>query len=972
MRKMTLLAAAACLLFAAGARLTAQTTAEDLFQEAERRLAAEDYPLALNLYRRIEDQHPTGRFALEARYKRGIVLYKMGRYTEALEVFAPLSRRRTGGQFAEPSVFWAGMCSYQLGDYAEAASRFAGYLAGSRQRYREKGLLYRGLALGRSGEVEGALDILDRVYAEPHRAGDETEGFLFYCSLLLQEEMHRELLDVVRTGEPAIENESARRQLTLFEAEALWGFGRRDRAEELYRGLLDADTAIAAAAVQRLFVYYLEAEMNERLEDLVVTAETRLSDEPEVLAKLWTRLGIRYFDEGQYDLASSYFLRAWLTREESETPEAVPVYLAEIFLEQNKASRAEEVLTTFIRDNPGRSEQSLIKLGQVYIAEERWQDAESRFLEVLEKDLTEGVEGEMRYQLAYIRWKLGDFDDALAALEKILGTTVSEQLAAKALRLRSMVLYGREMYTEAEDTLEDYLDFRPGDVEATLDLMKIYFIKGDYRKVIDGVQTLYERFPDLEETNPKQELLARYLLGIAGIPGREYTRAIDILEGIDENAAKEIPEIFPSVLFYRGWAYYRLGRYDEALGYFDRLITEYSDHELAGRSVYFAGWCDYTLQRYDSAAERFRWFFRDTASRDLREKGIFMLGKSLYNDLDFEEAALIFQKLFIDFPDSPLADDSLFEYADSLFRLGDVEESLDSYERLYSSYPNSTLAEEAMYRRGEILYSEGRYIPARDAFYEYRTSFPRGDLADAALYWGGMAYSRTDEPYGALLLWERLINSFPDSTFRPDAIAESAALYERTGDYRKAMDLYNLLLAAYPVEAESVGARRELNELEHLLSGKTEREAELAAIVGSEGGAETGRGREAMLELSRIYIYKDRSRAEVRRAVDMLERVLGKRAEDPRAAAEARFLMGEYYFRQGDLAAAGKSFLQAATIYPRDRDLLAESIYRAAEMTLLAGNLGEARTLVERLETNFPESQWAVEGRMLLDEGVRR
>ena len=115
---MTLLAAAACLLFAAGARLTAQTTAEDLFQEAERRLAAEDYSLALNLYRRIEDQHPTSRFALEARYKRGIVLYKTGRYTEALEVFAPLSRRRTGGQFAEPSVFWAGMCSYQLGDYA--------------------------------------------------------------------------------------------------------------------------------------------------------------------------------------------------------------------------------------------------------------------------------------------------------------------------------------------------------------------------------------------------------------------------------------------------------------------------------------------------------------------------------------------------------------------------------------------------------------------------------------------------------------------------------------------------------------------------------------------------------------------------------------------------------------------------------------------------------------------------------------
>jgi TolA-binding protein/thioredoxin-like negative regulator of GroEL len=972
MRKITLFMAAVVMMIAVGVEVTAQTTPEDLFQEAERRLAAEDYPLALNLYARIVDQYPTSRFALEARYKKGIVLTKTGRYKEALEVFTPLSRRRTGGQFAEPSVFWAGMCFYELGDYAEAASRFAGYLAGRDRRYREKALLYRGLALGRNGDVDEALEILGRSYDEPGRAGTETEGFLFYCALLLEEEEYEELLRVVRSGEPAIDSREEKLHLSLFEAEALWGLDRRDRAEELYRDLLDADQAAASVAVQRLFVYYLEGGMDEKLENLVVTAESRLSDKPEVLAKLWTRMGIRYFEEGQYDLSSSYFQRAWLTREESKIPEAVPVYLAEIYLAQDKPSRAEEILTAFIEENPDRSEQSMIKLGHVYILAERWKEAESSFLELLGRDLSPAVEGELTYQLAYTRWKLESPAAALESLEDILGATTSESLAAKALRLRSMVLYSEERYPEAEDALEDFLDFRPDDVEATLDLMKIYFLRGEYRRVIDGVQALYETSPDLEEENPRQELLARYLLGIASIPGREYSRAIDILEGIDEAEAREIPDIFPSVLFYRGWAYYRLGRYGEALEYFDRLITEHPTHELTDRSVYFAGWCDYTRERYAPAAERFRWFFRDTAPRDLREKGIFMLGKSLFNDLDFEEAALIFQKLFVDFPDSPLADDALFEYADSLLRLGDVEESINSYERLSRSYPNSSLVEEAMYRRGEILYSEERFIPARDAFYEYRTSFPRGELADAALYWGGMAYSRTDEPYGALLLWERLIDSFPESTFRPDAIAESAALYERTGDYRKAMDLYNLLLASYPAEAESVGARRKLNELEHLLGGKTEREAELAATIGSEGGAATDLGREAMIELSRIYIYKDRSRAEVRRAVDMLERVLDRRSEDPRAAAEAKYLMGEYHFRQGDLAAAGQSFLQAATIYPRDRDLLAESIYRAAEMTLLAGNLGEARTLVERLETNFPDSQWAVEGRMLLREGVRR
>jgi hypothetical protein len=54
-------------------------------------------------------------------------------------------------------------------------------------------------------------------------------------------------------------------------------------------------------------------------------------------------------------------------------------------------------------------------------------------------------------------------------------------------------------------------------------------------------------------------------------------------------------------------------------------------------------------------------------------------------------------------------------------------------------------------------------------------------------------------------------------------------------------------------------------------------------------------------------------------------------------------------------------------LQPSDQDLIAQSLYRAAEMTFLAGSREEARALVSRIEETFPNSQWVQEGKKLLE-----
>ena len=121
-----------------------------------------------------------------------------------------------------------------------------------------------------------------------------------------------------------------------------------------------------------------------------------------------------------------------------------------------------------------------------------------------------------------------------------------------------------------------------------------------------------------------------------------------------------------------------------------------------------------------------------------------------------------------------------------------------------------------------------------------------------------------------------------------------------------------------------------------------------------------------MLELARIYIYK--SGSQQNQAPTLLDELIEREQDDPEIAARAHYLYGEYYYRKNDLQIAAKSFLNAVLLYPEDRDLAAQSLYKAAEMASLAGNRAEARALVERIETLFPSSQWVEAGKKLLGE----
>jgi TolA-binding protein len=218
-----------------------------------------------------------------------------------------------------------------------------------------------------------------------------------------------------------------------------------------------------------------------------------------------------------------------------------------------------------------------------------------------------------------------------------------------------------------------------------------------------------------------------------------------------------------------------------------------------------------------------------------------------------------------------------------------------------------------------------------------------------------------------VLHWERLLEAFPLSPFRPDALRRTAEVYADRGDQRKAIELYRRLSEEYPEEAAVYNAAQRIDELRYALQGLSDREAVLSSIIGAEGGAATAKGREAMIELSRLYIYEGSRRMDL--ALEMLQEVVDR--GEPVTASQAQFLIGEYYYRKSQPVEAAREFLKAGYLNPDDPDQMAAAIFRAAEMMSLAGNMADVRELVGRLEQHFADSQWTEEARKLLPGGRR-
>ncbi len=751
----------------------------------------------------------------------------------------------------------------------------------------------------------------------------------------------------------------------LYRAEALWELGEVVRAEEIYRQLLHAYPQAAATALRRLYIIAQQRRDFSEMESLILQAEKRFAGTPEILTDLWLQIGIETYNRGEIDLSQYFLNKIWQLRETQEVNEAVPIYLAEIYIKKGDLDSAESILLEYRRISGKDTEDVLMRLGSIYLLEGRYGEASVLFARMIRFFPNSLRAGEARYLLAYSQYRFDEYDKALENCAILLEKGKDDSYRGEVLRLKVLVLKKMGNIDASLRALNEYLEEFPEDTSAHVDLVKLYFTAKRYDDVISYSKAFVRNHPEIQKSNSHAFMVFKYLTGLSEISMKAYSDAFTDLSYVTEKAAAstEFNTILPYAIYYRGWAAYRINDFERASKIFSGFLRSYPSHELYPEALFMSAWCYYSLGNFDKSNELFSWLAEE---RDhyLRDKAKFLQAKSLENLHARDRAAQVFKELYTNHPDSTFADDALFEHAGILGELGNIDKAAEGYLKLHDVYHQSSLAEEALYKRGEVFFNNSRFDKAKTAFHDYRMSFPKGKLADAALYWEGFASYEVDEKRSAALLWETLINTYESSPFRPDAMLKTAELYTEFGEYQQALAFLNDLIGVYPEYSEDVDVELKANQVRYLIYGMSEREAELTARISKNRAAETKEGREAMIELSHLYIFEKESKIE--RAFQMLSQVLEK--DDPVTGYEAQLLLGEYYYKRQEYEKAGREFFKASLMNPVDQDFMAYSIFRAAQSMKQAGKTREAQELVKRLEENFPETEWSNKGKELLEE----
>jgi TolA-binding protein len=951
-----------------------------IFQEAESRFRNQDYELALDRYTALIAQYPGSAFVPDAQFRRGVSLYHLGRYEEALSVLRRVETRFRSSAYIGYVPFWKGVTYYRMGDFRNAIEQIDGYIhSGIHQDLLADAYLYRGLAYHESQayelsrqDLEKSMELSAETGFRPFTAVRLMATYLelgLYDESLHIYEKHRDTLDRTRWSGYA----------SLYAAESLFRVGRTEESQRIYNTLRNQDPAISGTALLRLYEIAQDTGDTASMDAVLLTAEQTLSGRPEVLGEFYLRVGVEAYETQRHQIAELYLRRAWEMRSRIPVRSEIPLFLSEILASRGRRNEAFDILDEYLALPSADREDAVYRAAVHTASDKNWDEAQNRFAAFIREFPDSEYRVRAAYNHAYSLYRSGQYAESIEILDEYLHTGQAGDLRFEMLRVRAASYRKLGDPSRAAESLREYTLIRTDDIEARLEYVKVLFELNQHDDVVTEAEEL---LLDLETGGRPDTgvpvIEASYIMGLSYTALREYADAQAAFDRIpaDREYLVNLDERFDHMylysVYYRGWVRYQKAEYDAAAEWFSRVLDEDRTFEFAPRAAYLAGWSYRATGQYEEAERILRIVSVLETSVNTKIEASFLLSQVLSSAGKLEEASVELRNLFVTHPNSEYADDARFEYAGILGQIGDTDQASEAYLRLYELYPDSNLAEAGLYRRGELFYSAERYEDARNAFFLYRSSFSEGSLMDGALYWGGMASFLLEERSGALLLWERLINEYRDSPHRPDALARAAKIQEERGEFRNALNLYTQLIVGYPEKAEEIQARRKADELVLLIGGLSRREASLWVRIENADRAETGQGRDAIIELARLLVYEGVGGGNISLIAPMLRETAKKanEAREFRTATDAYFLLGEYYAGNLEYETAAELFLEAAGTGINDGDYIARSLYRSAEMRRLAGREDEVRAIVDQLEQSFPNSVWTSEARRILGEGA--
>ncbi|MCG8323521.1 MAG: tetratricopeptide repeat protein [Cytophagales bacterium] len=502
-----------------------------------------------------------------------------------------------------------------------------------------------------------------------------------------------------------------------------------------------------------LNVYYKQERYDELLQygEQVVASGRKVKN----LEDFSLLIAESYFRKQQYDKAAEFFHTYMQNQRGKKDPE-VKYRVALAFYNMDNFDRAEAYFKELASGKNALGQRSSYYLGNLYLRSNNKNFALTAFDNAARMNFDPVMQEEAIFKQAKINYDLGNFDEAIDALNNLAS-----------------------LFPDSERSSE-----------ANILLSEAYLKTSDYNKAIEHIEKIGKKDPRIKRAYQQ----VTYFKGTENFNNRKYRRAVQMFD--KSLTYPEDEQLVAKAHFWSGEAYSIGKRYDDAIRSYKAVISspfEANSNEFL-RARYGIGYAYYNTRQYDRALEHFEGFVNSSGNgidRQFYTDALIRLADCYYVTKNYDLALANYQKAI-----NAKSPDLAYAYFQKGIILGlqnNVTQARENFDIVLNRYPSSTYADNAMYQKAQLDFEQGNYQLALDGFSKLISRRPQSSFIPHALLKRGFSNYNLKNYNQSKSDYERVLDDFPTHTTASSAISalqEVLTLQNRTSEFETYLAKY--------------------------------------------------------------------------------------------------------------------------------------------------------------------------------------
>ncbi len=474
----------------------------------------------------------------------------------------------------------------------------------------------------------------------------------------------------------------------------------------------------------------------------------------------------------------------------------VPYYITHIYFMQQRYDEVLAYAPALLEESATRRGPEIARMiGEAHFHQSEYQQA-IPYLERFMQQMRSSATREDHYQMGFSYFITGRFQESVPYLERVsAGNDMLAQNAYYHLAY-SYIETGQKRFARNAFMQAHQLGHTEDIAAESLfnyALLSFELSYDPFNEAILSFQKYIEQYPD----SPRKDEAYGYLADLY-LTTKNYKDALISLERISLDTPR-LREAYQRVTYYRGVELFNNGDFQGAIQHFEKTQQHQESRTMLASSLYWMGEAYYRLGRYDDAIRAQEQFLRTPGAFTLGfyQRAHYSIGYARFKKKDYGRAIPAFRNFINNTSEDPrLLNDALLRIADSYFITSDYEPALNFYNRAIRM--NVLDADYAVFQKGLVYGIMGDFQQKINTLRELLTAHPQSSFIDDAKYEIANTWLVLNNNDQAMHFFNQVISQHPNSSYVQSAMLKIGLIHYNENRDEQALEVFKKVVGQYP------------------------------------------------------------------------------------------------------------------------------------------------------------------------------